>query len=179
MNSSSPLSYSGDSEQDISQSFSYQVMGKITFLKVERVCTKQSMVEKCLVNGNCKHHQLVVFQTVGPLSCVEVDLLVSLQTGPINVPLNELFKWECIIHSLERKVSEIQVLNIISLGVWLLNTELRSLRQQFLEFFISRTTENIFFFNGNDLTQGHLLFLFAFCKDNAANKTTNCTLLML
>ena len=139
-------------------------MGKITFLKVERVCTKQSMVEKCLVNGNCKHHQLVVFQTVGPLSCVEVDLLVSLQTGPINVPLKELFKWECIIHSLERKVSEIQVLNIISLGVWLLNTELRSLRQQFLEFFISRTTEIIFFLMVMTLHKGIYCFCLPFVR---------------
>lgn len=135
------------------------------------------MVEKCSVNVNCKLHQLVVFETVGPLSWVSVDLLLSLHTGPINVPLNELFKWESIIHSLERKVSEIPVLNIISLGVWLLNTELCSLRQQFLEFFISRTPENTsFFFNSNDLTQGHLLFLFTFCKENRANKTINCTL---
>ena len=139
------------------------------------------MVEKCSVNVNCKRHQLVVFETVGLLSWVSVDLLLSLHTGPINVPLKELFKWESIIHSLERKVSEIPVLNIISLGVWLLNTELHSLRQQFLEFFVSRTPENTFFFfkNGNDLTQGHLLFLFTFCKDNRANKTTNCALLML
>ena len=77
---------------------------------------------------------------------MSVDLLLSLHTGPINVPLKELFKWESIIHSLERKVSEIPVLNIISLGVWLLNTELHSLRQQFLEFFVSRTPENTFFF---------------------------------
>lgn len=104
------------------------------------------MVEKCSVNVNCKRHQLVVFETVGLLSWVSVDLLLSLHTGPINVPLKELFKWESIIHSLERKVSEIPVLNIISLGVWLLNTELHSLRQQFLEFFVSRTPENTFFF---------------------------------
>ena len=83
------------------------------------------------------------------------------------------------LHSLEREVSEITVLSVISPGVWLLNTVLCSLKQQFLEFFISRTTENIFFFNGNDLTQGHLLFLFSFCKDNKTNKTTNCTLLTL
>ena len=94
---------------------------------------------------------------------------MSLHTGLINVPLNELFKWESIIHSLERKVSEIPVLNIISLGVWLLNTELRSLRQQFLEFFKDPLKHFLFFFNGNDLTQGHLLFLFTFCKDNRAN----------
>ena len=93
------------------------------------------MVEKCSVNVNCKRHQLVVFETVGLLSWVSVDLLLSLHTGPINVPLKELFKWESIIHSLERKVSEIPVLNIISLGVWLLNTELHSLRQNTFFFF--------------------------------------------